>query len=147
MDFLHFLSIQLSLSRSRFCLVTWKTKFNSAYGIWLILTLAFFIFKHKWQWISAFDEGERLLFASPARDLADSVLDAMRFHGLGAILDWLAGTFCLDLMCSVFLARELVSILWLVHRWNISEFVYYRFVHRFSHSFQLSLFFIGKAPF
>ena len=40
-----------------------------------------------------------------------SVLNAMRFHVLGAILDWLAGTFPLDLMCSVFLARELVSIL------------------------------------
>ena len=34
----------------------------------------------------------------------------MRFHGLDAILDR-PGTFCLDLMCSVFLARELVSIL------------------------------------
>ena len=31
------------------------------------------------------------------------VLDAMRFHGSGAILDWLPGTFCLDLMCSVLL--------------------------------------------
>ena len=36
---------------------------------------------------------------------------AMRFHGLDAILDR-PGTFCLDLMCSVFLTRELVSILW-----------------------------------
>ena len=64
MNFLHLISIQLSLSRSRFCLVTWETKFNSAYGIWLILTQAFFIFKHKWQWIFAFDERERLLFES-----------------------------------------------------------------------------------
>ena len=47
MDFLHFISIQLSLSRSRICLVTWETKFNSAYGIWLILTMAFFILKYK----------------------------------------------------------------------------------------------------
>ena len=35
---------------------------------------------------------------------------AMRIHGLDAILDR-PGTFCLDLMCSVFLTRELVSIL------------------------------------
>ena len=62
MDFLHVISIQLSLSRSRFCLVIWETKFSSPHGIWLILTLAFFIFKRKWQWIFAFDEGERLLF-------------------------------------------------------------------------------------
>ena len=34
---------------------------------------------------------------------------AVRFHGLDAILD--RPTFCLDLMCSVFLSRELVSIL------------------------------------
>lgn len=31
------------------------------------------------------------------------VLDAMRFHGSGTILDWLPGTFCLSLMCSVLL--------------------------------------------
>ena len=54
---------------------------------------------------------ENAYYSSPARDPAGSALDAMRFHGLGAILDWLAGTFCLDLMCSVFLALELVSIL------------------------------------
>ena len=40
-----------------------------------------------------------------------TVLYPMRFHGLDALLDW-PGTFCLDLMCSVFLTRELVSILW-----------------------------------
>ena len=34
---------------------------------------------------------------------------AMRFHSLDAISDG-PGTFCLDLMCSVFLARELVFI-------------------------------------
>ena len=39
-----------------------------------------------------------------------TVLYAMRFHGLDAILDR-PGTLYLDLMCSVFLARELVSIL------------------------------------
>ena len=38
-----------------------------------------------------------------------TVPNAMRFHGLDAVLDR-PGTFCLDLMCSVFLARELVSI-------------------------------------
>ena len=37
-----------------------------------------------------------LLFLPPG-----IVLDVMRFHGSGAILDWLADTFCLDLMCSV----------------------------------------------
>ena len=40
-----------------------------------------------------------------------TVLYAMQFHGLDAILDR-PGTLYLDLMCSVFLARELVSILW-----------------------------------
>jgi len=40
---------------------------------------------------------------------AVTVLYAMRFNGLDAILDR-PGTFCLDLMCSVFLIRELVSI-------------------------------------
>ena len=39
-----------------------------------------------------------------------TVPNAMRFHVLEAILDR-PGTFCLDLMCSVFLTRELVSIL------------------------------------
>ena len=39
-----------------------------------------------------------------------TVLHGMRFHGLDAILDR-PGTFCLDLMCSVFLTRELVSVL------------------------------------
>ena len=34
------------------------------------------------------------------------VLDAVRFHGSGAILDWLPGTFCLDLMCSVLLTAS-----------------------------------------
>ena len=54
---------------------------------------------------------ENAYYSSSARDPMGSVLNAMRFHVLGAILDWLAGTFPLDLMCSVFLARELVSIL------------------------------------
>ena len=48
-------------------------------------------------------------------DPAGRVLDAIRFHSLGAILNWLAGSFCLDLMSLVFLVRELtelVSILW-----------------------------------
>ena len=36
---------------------------------------------------------------------------AMRLHCLDAILDR-PGTFCLDVMCSVFLAREQVSFLW-----------------------------------
>ena len=35
---------------------------------------------------------------------------AMRFHGLDTTLDR-TGRFCLDLMCSVFLTLELVSIL------------------------------------
>ena len=35
---------------------------------------------------------------------------AMRLHGLDATLDR-TGRFCLDLMCSVFLTLELVSIL------------------------------------
>ena len=39
-----------------------------------------------------------------------TVLYAMRFNGLDAILDR-PGTLCLDLACSLFLARELVSIL------------------------------------
>ena len=34
-----------------------------------------------------------------------TVLYAMQFHGLDAILDW-PDTLCLDLMCSVFLARK-----------------------------------------
>ena len=41
-----------------------------------------------------------------------NILNATQSHGLGAIFDWLAGTFLLDLnMCSVFLVQELVSIL------------------------------------
>ena len=39
-----------------------------------------------------------------------TILYAMGFHSLDAILDR-PGTFCLDLMCSVFLTWELVSIL------------------------------------
>ena len=42
---------------------------------------------------------------------AVTVLYVMRFNGMDAIFDR-PGTFCLDLMCSVFLTRELVSILW-----------------------------------
>ena len=55
-------------------------------------------------------------------DPVGSVLDAIRFHSLGAILDWLAGWLILprshvmgSCMCLVFLAQELteqVSILW-----------------------------------
>ena len=52
----------------------------------------------------AFDEGERILFESFFRGIsheygypASVVLDAMRFHGLDAILDR-PGTFFLDLM-------------------------------------------------
>ena len=56
---------------------------------------------------------------------------AMRFHSLDAILDR-RGTFRLDLICSVFLAQELV-------------FFYYRFVYSFSRSFQLSFFSIGSS--
>ena len=40
---------------------------------------------------------------------AVTVLYVMRFNGMDAIFDR-PGTFCLDLMCSVFLTRELVSI-------------------------------------
>ena len=73
---------------------------------------------------------------------------AMRFHGLDAILNR-PGTFCLDLMRSVFLARELVSIFCdtrsEMKRWRFS--VYHRFVYSFSRSFQLSFFIIGKFPF
>ena len=40
----------------------------------------------------------------------DRYITVMRFNGSDAILDR-PGTFCVDLMCSVFLTRELVSIL------------------------------------
>ena len=56
----------------------------------------------------AFDEGERLRFVYHTWS---SILYAVQFNGLDAILDR-PGTFCLDLMCLVFLTRELVSILW-----------------------------------
>ena len=66
--------------------------------------------------------------------------DATQSHGLGAILDWLAGTFFLDLnMCSVFLAQELVSIL--SHSFTDETLVSLCLLITglFSHSFQLSL--------
>ena len=72
-----------------------------------------------------------------------TVLYAMRFHGLDAILDR-PGTFCLDLMCSVFLTRELVSILW--HSFTDETLAIFcslqdclKFFWRF--------FYIGKFPF
>ena len=48
---------------------------------------------------------------------------AMRFHSLDAILDQ-PGTFRLDLMCSIFLARELVFIFCLLQvcLWFFSQF-------------------------
>ena len=48
---------------------------------------------------------------------------AMRFHSLDAILDR-PGTFRLDLMCSIFLARELVFIFCLLQvcLWFFSQF-------------------------
>ena len=42
----------------------------------------------------------------------DPAGNVLQFHSVGAILDWLPGKFSLNLMCSVFLTRELVSILW-----------------------------------
>ena len=47
------------------------------------------------------------------------------FHSLDTILDR-PSTFRLDLMFSVFLTRELVSILWhsFVHRWNFGDFLF-----------------------
>ena len=54
---------------------------------------------------------ENAYYSSLAGDPAGSVLDAMRFHGLGAILDWLATTTGLDLIK-------------LVHRYNIGELVF-----------------------
>ena len=68
------------------------------------------------------DWREHTYYWSPVGDPVGSVLDAMRFHGLVAIWDWLAGTFCLDLMCSVFLAGELVSILW--HPFTVEVFYF-----------------------
>ena len=73
-----------------------------------------------------------------------TVLYALRFHGLDAIL-YRPGTLYLDLMSSVFLTRELVSILWLLfpdERWRFS--VHHRFVYSLSRSFQFSFLIIGK---
>ena len=42
----------------------------------------------------------------------DPAGNVLQFHSVGAILDWLPGKFSLNLMCSVFLTRELVSISW-----------------------------------
>ena len=50
---------------------------------------------------------ENAYYSSPAGHPAGIVVDAIRFHGLTG----LAATFCLDLMSSFFLARELVYIL------------------------------------
>ena len=58
--------------------------------------------------IIAFDEEERILIVSFLPKSLSRVLwtsaagidrDARRFQRLGAILDWLAGTYSLDLMC------------------------------------------------
>ena len=53
---------------------------------------------------------EKAYYSSPVGDSAGRVLDAIRFHSLGAILNWLAGSFCLDLMSLVFLVRELTEL-------------------------------------
>ena len=62
----------------------------------------------------AFDEEERILIVSFLPKSLSRVLwtsaagidrDAMRFQRLGAILDWLTGTYSLDLMCLCFLGR------------------------------------------
>ena len=56
----------------------------------------------------AFDEEERILIVSFLPKSLSRVLwtsaagidrDAMRFQRLGAILDWICGTYSLDLMC------------------------------------------------
>jgi len=57
---------------------------------------------------------EKAYYSSPVGDPAGRVLDAIRFHRLGAILGWLAGSFCLDLMCLVFLAREVTELVSIV---------------------------------
>ena len=58
--------------------------------------------------IVALDEEERILIVSFLPKSLSRVLwtsaagidrDAMRFQRLGAILDWLCGTYSLDLMC------------------------------------------------
>ena len=58
--------------------------------------------------VIAFDEEERILIVSFLPKSLSRVLwtsatgidrDARRFQGLGAILDWLTGTYSLDLMC------------------------------------------------
>ena len=67
------------------------------------------------------------------------VLDAMRFHGSGAILDWLAGTFCLDLMFSCSPGSGIYYVTLVYHRWNSGEFVFAAGLFIvFSHSFQLT---------
>ena len=65
----------------------------------------------------------------------------LRFNGLDAILDW-PGTFCLDLMCSIF-SPESWYLLCVTrsHMKRLRFSVYYRFVYSFSRSFQLSFFF------
>ena len=61
----------------------------------------------------AFDEGGRLLVVYGHEVV--TVLYAILFHGLDAILDR-PGTFCLDLMCSVFLIRAGIYFVTLVHK-------------------------------
>ena len=61
--------------------------------------------------VIAFDEEERILVVSFLPKSLSRVLwtsaagidrDARRFQRLGAILDWLTGTYSLDLMCLMF---------------------------------------------
>ena len=72
---------------------------NNKEAFQLLLTFYLFI---------AFDEGERLLFESRGRSSGQRA----GCHAISCFERHLgqAGTFCLDLMCSVFSARELVSI-------------------------------------
>ena len=77
------------------------------------------------------DEKERLLFlASPMGDPAGSVLDTIRFHSLGAILDWLAGWLVLPRSHEFSFSRPGtdrtgIYFVTLVHRYNIDEFVFF----------------------
>ena len=59
--------------------------------------------------IIVFNEGEHLLIVY--RTWSSNCSICQEISRFDAILDR-PGTFCLDLMCSVFLIRELVSILW-----------------------------------
>ena len=76
-----------------------------------------------------------------------TVLYATRFQGLDAILDR-PGTLCLDLMCSVFLARELVSILW--HSFTdetLAIFCLPQVCLWFFSQFSIKFFIVRKFPF